>query len=80
MNQNAALQSQYQAQDYAAAAQQYYRQQYPFQYGSYGGGEPALTVHDFASYAAAVAPQGNHPSGQQYFDGSDSYLDQEPRR
>jgi hypothetical protein len=81
MNQNAALQSQYQAQDYAAAAaQQYYGQQHAFQYGAYGGREPALTVHNSTSYAAAAAPQGNYPTGQQNADGSDSYPDQEPRR
>lgn len=78
MNQNAALHSQYQAQDYAAAAQQYYQPQHPFQYGAYGGGEQVS--QDFGMYTAAVAPQGNHPNDQQYFGGSDSHLNQEPHR
>jgi hypothetical protein len=78
MNENAALHSHYQAQDYAAAAQQYYQPQHPFQYGAYGGEEQVS--QDFGLYTAAVAPQGNHPNDQQYFGGSDSYLNQEPRR
>lgn len=82
MNRTASFQSQYH-QDYHAA-QDYYGQ--PFQYGVYGG-EPALTVHDFTSYAAHAAPadtQGSNPN-KQYFEGRpdaapDNYLEEERRR